>query len=138
MQTCAAVFLVKDTDPLGIAKYGNIGVVGRKNELSLRLAGAQLANDMVGYEGIVEIVLGLIDDKGIRIVQQEQVKDGGALLAGGEFSHLPIGFAVAGDIEQKFHAFREIDFLKLTPLRGGKGRQRIGNLLLQASCLELV
>jgi hypothetical protein len=54
----AAIFFVKNANPLGIAKYRDIGIVGRENELALRLAGTQLADNMIGYERIVRFSSG--------------------------------------------------------------------------------
>ncbi len=65
-----AFFLAEHADPFSVAEHRNIRVVRREEELPLRLARPQFIHDVVSDEGVVEVVLRLVDDERVKIVKQ--------------------------------------------------------------------
>ena len=72
----------EDENPLGFAEHGDVGVVRHEDELPPPFYLAETLDDRIVDEGIVEIVLRLIDQQRSFALEPQDRKNDGAALAG--------------------------------------------------------
>ena len=65
---------------LGVAQHRNVGIVGNEDELALASDPSDALDYRLVNESIVQVVLGLVDEKRAGGLQEEDREDGRALL----------------------------------------------------------
>ncbi|KRC64055.1 hypothetical protein ASE12_04335 [Aeromicrobium sp. Root236] len=68
-------------DPIGVAKYRDVGIVRRKDVLIIGVSPLQSFNQSRSNECIVEVIFRLVEDQRIAVLPQQDRQDCGASLA---------------------------------------------------------
>ena len=90
-------------------KTGMLALWVANKNCRLRFSGAQLLHDAFGNEGVVEVVFRLIHDQRIRVVEEQQVQNGRALLPGRQAIQIPILLTGVGYVELEAHPFLKVN-----------------------------